>query len=185
MTPVDHVYRVHSTVEVPYDEVERYLDSPDLPDAIERLEVTRRGNQLFVEGVPADESVGKYTPTATLRATVTDTRIYEYEGVRSRTEPTTPEDVTPPSSVETFANFKGRLGTVIKNRALRGSMFQVFCDIARRADRGNVTAVVAEDGALSAVCIRDGEEVPASVEVTESDARQPPAGMSGWQNTRP
>jgi hypothetical protein len=185
MTPVENVYRVHSTVEVPYEEVERYLESPDLPEAIEQLDVTRRGNQLFIEAVPADGSVGKYTPTATLRATVTDTRIYEYEGVRSRTEPTTPEDVTPPSSVETFANFKGRLGTVIKNRALRGPMFRVFCDIARRADRGDVTAVVADGDALSAVCIRDGEEVPASVEVAESDARRPPAGLSGQQNTRP
>jgi hypothetical protein len=185
MMAVDHVYRLHSTVEVPHEEIERYLDAPDLPEAIARLDVTRRGNQLFVESVPADGSVGKYTPTATLRATVTDTRIYEYEGVRSRTEPTTPEDVTPPSTVETFANFKGRLGTVMKNRALRGPMFAVFCDIARRADRGDVTAIVGDGDSLSAVCIRDGEEVPASVEVSEREARQTPAGLSGRQDSRP
>ena len=185
MTAADHVYRVHSTVEVPYDEVEGYLDAPTLPEEIESLDVTRRGNQLFIESVPADESVGKYTPTAALRATVTDTRIYEYEGVRSRTEPSTPDDVTPPSTVETFANFKGRLGTVIKNRALRGPMFSVLCDIARLADRGDLTAIVAENGSLSAVSIQDGEDVPAQIEIAERESQEEAAGAPGWQDTRP
>lgn len=184
MTAVDHVYRVHSTVEVPHEEVHRYLDGPDLPDGIDDLDVTRRGNQLFIESVPADDSVGKYTPTATLRATVTDTRIYEYEGTRSRTEPSTPDDVTPSSTVETFANFKGRLGTVIKNRALRGPMFAVLCDIARRADRGNLTAIVATNGSLSAVSIQDGEEVPARIEITDGERQPSPADPPGWQDTR-
>jgi hypothetical protein len=185
MMAVDQVYRVHSTVEVSHEDVTEYLDDPDLPDAIERLDATRRGNQLFIESVPADGSVGKYTPTATLRATVTDTRIYEYEGTRSRTEPSTPEDVTPPSTVETFANFKGRLGTVMKNRALRAPMFGVFCDIARRADQGRMTAIVGEGNTLSAVRIEDGKEVPASVEVTEHADHAAPADLVNPQNTRP
>ena len=176
MTAVDKVYRVHSTVEVPYGELERYLESPTLPAGTERLEVTRRGNQLFIESVAADNSVGKYTPTATLRATVTDTRVYEYEGVRSRTEPS--------STVETFANFKGRLGTVIKNRALRGEMFAVLRDIAGLADRGRLTAIVARDGSLEAVSVKDGEDVPAIIEVTESEEQQMAADAPNWQNTR-
>ena len=184
MTAVDHVYRVHSTIEVPYDDLDRYLESPTLPEEIDRLDVTRRGNQLFVESVSADNSVGKYTPTATLRATVTDTRIYEYEGVRSRTEPSTPDDTEPSSTVETFANFKGRLGTVIKNRALRGEMFAVLQEIAGLADRGRLTAIVARDGALEAVSVKDGTEVPAVIETTEDTEEQAAADAPDWQNMR-
>lgn len=184
MTAADHVYRVHSTVEVPYEDLEQYLESPDLPAEIERLDVTRRGNQLFVESVSANNSVGKYTPTATLRATVTDTRIYEYDGVRSRTEPSTPDDTEPSSTVETFANFKGRLGTVIKNRALRGAMFAVLYDVAGLADRGRLTAIVSRDGSLEAVSVNDGEPVPAVIEVTESEEQQMAADAPNWQNTR-
>ncbi|MFB6304857.1 MAG: hypothetical protein ABEH47_06805 [Haloferacaceae archaeon] len=172
-------------MEVPYEKLERYLDAPDLPDAIERLDVTERGNQAFIEAVPADDSVGKYTPTATLRATITDARVYEYEGTRTRTEPSTPDDTTPPSTVETFANFKGRLGTVIKNTALREPMFVVLHDIARLADRGELTAVVARDGELEAVSVRDGEEVPAAVEIAEEEPRPSPGDVSDWQNGRP
>lgn len=172
-------------MEVPYEELEGYLESPDLPPEIERLETTRQGNQVFIESVAADDSIGKYTPTATLRATVTDARIYEYEGTRSRTEPSTPDDTSPSSSVETFANFKGRLGTVIKNTALRGPMFTVLRDIAHLADRGNLTAVVAEsDSSLTAVSIQDGEEVPAAVEVTEDDYKPARADAPDWQNSR-
>lgn len=184
MTAVEYVYRVHSTVEVPYDDLEAYLDSPTLPEGIDRLDVTKRGNQLFVESVAADNSVGKYTPTATLRATVTDTRIYEYEGVRSRTEPSTPDDTEPSSTVETFANFKGRLGTVIKNQALRGEMFAVLHDIAQLADRGRLTAIVGRDGGLEAVSIKDGDVVPAIVEVTESEDQEMATDSPNWQDSR-
>lgn len=183
-TAVDHVYRVHSTVEVPYGKLEAYLDAPDLPEAIERLETRRQGNQLFIEAVAADDSLGKYTPTATLRATVTDARVYEYEGTRSRTEPSTPDDTAPSSTVVTFANFKGRLGTVIKNTALRGPMFAVLRDVAGLADRGRLTAIVATDGTLDAVVVRDGEEVPATVEVTEDEYRPSRADSPYWQNGR-
>ncbi|MFB6281593.1 MAG: hypothetical protein ABEH40_06205 [Haloferacaceae archaeon] len=184
MTAVDRVYRVHSTVEVPYGELEAYLESPDLPPEIERLETTRQGNQVFIGSVAADDSIGKYTPTATLRATVADARIYEHEGTRSRTEPSTPDGVTPSSAVETFANFKGRLGTVIKNTALRGPMFTVLRDIAHLADRGTLTAIVAESGSLAAVSIQDGEEVPATVEVTEDEYTPARADSPDWQNSR-
>lgn len=185
MTAADHVYMVHSTVEVPYEDLEGYLEDPDLPAAIESLEMTRRGNQVFIESVPAEDSIGKYTPTATLRATVTDARIYEYEGVRTRTEPSTPDGVEPCSTVETFANFKGRLGTVIKNTALRGPMFAILRDVALLADRGRLLAIVARDGELEAVSIRDGEEVPARVEVTGGEDRPPAAEATDWQNSSP
>lgn len=185
MTAADQVYRVHSTVEVPYEDLQTYLEEPELPAGIERLDVTRRGNQLFIESVSADNSVGKYTPTATLRATITDTRIYEYDGVRSRTEPSTPDDTEPSSSVETFANFKGRLGTVIKNRALRGEMFAVLYDVAGLADRGGLTAIVARDGVLEGVSVVDGEPVPAIIEVTDSEEQEMTADTPNWQDTSP
>ncbi len=184
MTAVDQVYRVHSTVEVPYDDLEQYLESPDLPGEIADLTSTERGNQLFIQSVPADESIGKYTPTATLRATVTEARVYEYDGIRSRTEPSTPDDETPPSTVETFANFKGRVGTVIKNTALRAPMFEVLEDIAFMADRGGLTAIVDRDGALTAIAVQDGEEVPASVDIVDRAEQSAQADAPNWENTR-
>lgn len=184
MTAVDHVYRVHSTVEVPYEELERYLNAPDLPSEIESLDLTHRGNQVFIESIAADDTLGKYTPTATLRATVTDARVYEYNGVRSRTEPSTPDDETPPSTIETFANFKGRVGTVIKNSALRAPMFEVLRDIAHLADRGRLTAIVDQDGSLTAISIRDGEEVPAIVDVVASEDHPVAADAPESENSR-
>lgn len=182
---IDNVYRVHSTLEVPYDRLEAYLEDPTLPPEIARLETERRGNQLFIEGVPAEESsVGKYTPTARLRATITDTRIYEHEGERFRTEPATAEDESPPSSLVTFANFKGRLGTVLKNTALRGPMFVVLRDVAALADQGRLTAIVEVDGELEAVCVDAGEEIPATVEVVDEERETEHADTRDWHNAR-
>lgn len=184
MTAVDQVYRVHSTVEVSYDDLEGYLENPDLPSEIDHLTSTERGNQVFIESVPADDSIGKYTPTATLRATVTEARVYEYDGVRSRTEPSTPDDEPPPSTVETFANFKGRAGTVIKNTALRAPMFEVLEDIAFLADRGGLTAIVDRDNSLTAIAVEDGNEVPASVDIVDGADQPAHAGSPHWENTR-
>lgn len=184
MTAVEHVYRVHSTVEVPYEDLQAYLESPSLPSEIATLTSTRRGNQMFVESVPEDESIGKYTPTATLRATINEARVYEYEGLRTRTEPSTPDDETPPSTVETFANFKGRVGTVIKNTALRAPMFEVLQDIALLADRGGLTAIVDRDGTLTAIAIEDGEEVPATVDISDTPEGAAHADTPEWENTR-
>lgn len=184
MTTVQQVFRVHSTIEVPYNKLEEYLESPELPPEIDRLETTRRGNQVFIESVPADTSIGKYTPTATLRATVTDTRVYEHEGTRSRTEPSTPDDTEPSSEVVTFANFKGRLGTVIKNTALRAPMFVVLRDVATLADRGHLTAIIAEEDGLEAIVVRDGHEVPATVEVTDGNEPTGDVDTPDWQNSR-
>lgn len=185
MTAINQVYRVHSTVEVPYEDLQAYLDAPDLPAEIESLSITERGNQVFIESEPADDSVGKYTPTATLRATVTEARVYTYNGTRSRTEPSTPDDETPPSAIETFANFKGQVGTVLKNSALRAPMFEVLEDIAHLADRGRLTAIVDQDGSLSAVSIRDGEEVAASVDLVAGEHQQVEAGTPDWENSSP
>jgi len=184
MTEIDTVYRVHSTLEVPHEKLESHLESPTLPPGIEGLKQTRRGNQLFVEGVPTDDSVGKYTPIARLRATITDTRIYEHEGERYRTEPATAEEESPPSSLVTFANFKGRLGTVLKNTALRGPMFLVLRDIAGLADQGQLTAIVEIDGELEAVRVDAGEEIPVSVEVIEEEPQTETADGIDWRDAR-
>jgi len=184
MTRIDNVYRVHSTLEVPYEKLESYLEDPDLPPGVESLKQTRRGNQLFIEGIPADDTVGKYTPIARLRATITDTRIYEHEGERYRTEPATAEEESPPSSLVTFANFKGRLGTVLKNTALRGPMFVVLRRIAELADQGRLTAIVEVDGELEAVRVDAGEEIPVSVEVVEGESPAEAADSLDWRDAR-
>lgn len=167
MSYPDHVFSVHSTLEVPHDTLQEYLDDPDLPEPIAELDTTRRGNQLFIEAVPAEEGVGKYTPLAKLRATVSDARVYEYEGERSRTKPSTPDEEPPESEVETFAKFKGRLGTVLQNSALRAPTFSVLHDLAYLADQGHLTAVVDGEEGLEAIRVVDAEDRPASIEVVE------------------
>jgi hypothetical protein len=63
-------------------------------------------------------------------------------------------------------------------------MFAVLRDIAGLADRGRLTAIVARDGSLEAVSVKDGEDVPAIIEVTESEEQQMAADAPNWQNTR-
>ncbi|MFB6146388.1 MAG: hypothetical protein ABEJ08_01715 [Halobacteriaceae archaeon] len=184
MTTVDAVYRVHSTIEVPSDSLDEFLEEPPLPDGIEALETTRRGDQLFIEPTPADEAIDRYTPTATLRATLSETRVYEYQGQRHRTEPATPDGETPPSETVLFAGFKGKLGTVLKNSTLQGSMFTVLREIARFSTYGELTAIVERDGKLEAVSVENGEERSASVAVVEKEGAADDDTSMDWQPTQ-
>jgi hypothetical protein len=181
MGDVDRVYSVHSTLEVPVDELWDYLDDPDLPDPVDRLETTRRSNTLFIESVSDADSIGEYAPTATLRASMTDVRIFEYRGERSRTAPPTVVDESPDSELVTFAQFKGRLDTVLQNTALQGPMFEVLNAIAYRAEQGHLKAIVERDGDLDAVYVDDGEDVPSSVEVVPETGRSGSDEAARWQ----
>ncbi|MEF8831295.1 MAG: hypothetical protein V5A23_07145 [Halobacteriales archaeon] len=186
------VYRLHSTLEIPLETVNEYFDDdPVLPDEIADVEVTRRNNTLILKAVAEDDSISKYTPTAQLKASVTETRIYIEDGERTRTPSTGPqwgdeeeEDEIESELVE-YAAFKGERETVLQNSALQFEMFLVLEDLATHAEKGTLTAITEQDGELVATRIVDGEAKPAAVEVTETPGENG-AGENGvdWRDNK-
>src|SRR6056297_1738575 len=71
------VYRLHSTLELPLEDTYDFFEDPDLPPEIADIEITRRNNTLIISAVSDDEELSKYTPTAQLKASVTENRVYE------------------------------------------------------------------------------------------------------------
>ncbi|MFC7019939.1 MULTISPECIES: DUF7110 family protein [Haloarcula] len=175
------VYRLHSTLELPLEDAYDFFDDPKLPPEIADIDITRRNNTLIVSAVAEDETMSKYTPTAQLKASVTENRVYEED----------PDEMGPPGAASTgssggpqwgtleeeeeeieselveYACFKGDRETVLQNTALQYEMFEVLCEIAKVAEKGTLTAIAAVDDELTAVRIVDGEELPASINVVE------------------
>ncbi|PSP75070.1 hypothetical protein BRC81_16440 [Halobacteriales archaeon QS_1_68_20] len=171
------VYRLHSTLEIPLETVHEYFDEdPLLPNGVADVDITRRNNTLILRAVADDDSISKYTPTAQLKASVTETRIYEEDGERTRTPQTGPqwqdEDEEIESELVEYAAFKGERETVLQNTALQYEMFLVLKDLATHAEKGTLTAITEEDDELVATRIVDGEERPATIEVVEGPASE-------------
>ncbi|MFB6236086.1 MAG: hypothetical protein ABEH81_12015 [Halopenitus sp.] len=164
------VFRLHSTLELPLEDVEDYFENdPELPPEIDDVDITRRNNTLIIKAVSDDESISKYTPTAQLKASVTETRVYEEEPPRAGgPQWMDDEEEEIPSELVEFACFKGDRETVLQNTALQYPMFLVLREIALQAEKGTLTAITDKDGELSATRIVEGEDRPASVEVVES-----------------
>jgi hypothetical protein len=185
------VYRLHSTLELPLEDVYEYFESPDLPDRIEDIEITRRNNTLIISAVPSGDSISKYTPTAQLKASVTENRVYEEEPENGPGKPprnsgpqwgALEEEEEIESELVEYACFKGDRETVLQNTALQYQMFEVLCEIAARAEKGTLTAVAADEEDIEAVRIVDGERVPASVTVTEDPSEDGDDGGVDWRN---
>ncbi|WP_276300518.1 DUF7110 family protein [Halorussus lipolyticus] len=171
------VYRLHSTLELPLENVyDHFEEDPDLPPEIASVDITRRKNTLIISAVAADDSMSKYTPTAQLKASISETRVYTEEEQKMREGPRwgddaeeldEEEDDEPLGELIEVAAFKGDRETVLQNTALQYPMFLVLCDIARLAEKGTLTAITEQDGELQATRIVDGEDRPASIEVVE------------------
>jgi len=182
-TPI--VYRLHSTIEMPLETVYDYFEDPELPEEIEDIEITRRNNTLIIDAVPEDGTVGKYTPTAQLKATVSEKRVEDEEadppesdgGLTWRSPEEEPEI---PTKLVEYAGFKGTRGAVLLNTVLRYPMFEVLRELALRAERGTLTAIVGLDDELEVTRIVDGEDCPATIEVVE-DAPDNEAGIN-WRD---
>jgi hypothetical protein len=161
--------------------------------------------------VAAEDNISKYTPTAQLKASITENRVYLDEdeeeedtgpfGAASTSTSTSTsaggsgggaggpqwgafgeqEEEERPSELVEYACFKGDRETVLQNTALQYPMFEVLCDVARIAEKGTLTAITAVDGELRATRIVDGEDRAATIEVHE-DPRE--AGENGvdWRN---
>lgn len=181
------VYRLHSTLELPLEDVEEYFDSsPDLPPEIENVDVTRRNNTLILKAVAADDNLSKYTPTAQLKASVTENRVYEEEPPRAggpRWGEEEEEEI--PSELVEFACFKGDRETVLQNTALQYPMFLVLREIALIAEKGTLTAITEIDGDLDATRIVEGEKRPASIEVVENPSQNGQGGGGvNWRDNK-
>ncbi|MFB6201640.1 MAG: hypothetical protein ABEI98_06485 [Halorhabdus sp.] len=186
----NRVYRLHSTLELPLEDVYDHFEDPDLPPTIEDVEITRRNNTLILSAVADDGSISKYTPTAQLKASVTENRVYEEEpepphggsgggqwGALAEEEE---EEIE--SELVEYACFKGDRETVLQNTTLQFPMFEVLCDVAEIAEKGTLTAIVAIDEELQAVRIVDGERTPASISVTEDPADDRGEDTVDWRD---
>ena len=179
------VFRLSASFELPLEDLETYLEDPDLPPEIESLERTRRNNILLIKAVAAGDGVGKYTPTAQLKASIEEKRVYEEEPPRGRRwNSLDDEEEEIPSELVTMANFSGDREAVLQNTALQYEMFTVLTDISMLDTEGTLTAITAFEGELEALKIVDSEPTPATVEVVEEPADTAGDGEDGGVDWR-
>jgi hypothetical protein len=193
------VYRLHSTLELPLEDVHEFFEDPDLPAEIADIEITRRKNTLIIRAVAADDSISKYTPTAQLKASITENRVYEElpdeEGEGPGRSPGGPpggpqwgaledEEEEIPSELVEYACFKGDRETVLQNTALQYPMFEVLCELAQVAEKGNLTAITSVDGELEAVRIVDAEVRPATINVVEEPRDDQEQSGVNWRDNK-
>ena len=209
-TMTSRVYRLHSTLELQLEDVHEFFDGYDLPVEIEDVDVTRRNNTLIVSAVAAEDNISKYTPTAQLKASITENRLYETEEGWQETppEPDTgasigdddddgpqwgnfsdgaqvqEEEPEINSKLVEYACFKGDRETVLQNTALQYPMFEVLRDLAKFAEKGTLTAIAAVDDELKAVRIVDGEERSANVEVVDDPQERESENTVNWRDNK-
>ncbi|MFW6436527.1 MAG: DUF7110 family protein [Halococcoides sp.] len=185
------VYRLHSTLELPLEDVYDHFDDPDLPEKIAAVDITRRNNTLILSAEPAIDSISKYTPTAQLKASVTENRVYEEDpdehppnrmGGGPQWGALEDEEEEIESELVEYACFKGDRETVLQNSALQFPMFEVLVDIALEAEKGQLTAIIANEGDLQAIRVEDGEHKPASISVDEDPPDHDDEDGVNWRN---
>jgi hypothetical protein len=191
------VYRLHSTLELPLEDVYDYFEDPELPPEIEDVDITRRNNTLIISAVPGDDSISKYTPTAQLKASVTENRVYEEDPDEEPGGPPSgrrsgggspqwgafeEEEEEIESELVEYACFKGDRETVLQNTALQYPMFEVLCSVAGEAEKGTLTAIAVVDEDLEAIRIVDGEPKAASITVTEDPSDDEGADSVNWRD---
>jgi hypothetical protein len=184
-----------------------FEEEADLPVEIADVEITRRNNTLIVKAVSAEDNISKYTPTAQLKASVTENRVYENEEGEWVEEP--PEETAPSfgggsdegpswgslaqaeeeepeinSKLREYACFKGDRETVLQNTALQYPMFEVLCDLARYAGSGELTAIAAVDDSLEAHRIVDGEDRAATIEIVEDPRERDAENAVQWRDNK-
>ena len=181
-----HVYRLHSTLELPLEDLETFLEEATYPDGVDDVELTRRNNTLILKAVGSDESVSKYTPSAQLKASVVENRVYEEDPDERRNSFRWDEEEEEiESELVEFAAFKGDRETVLQNTLLQYEMFLVLCSIAEAAEKGTLTAISEHDSDLEATRIVEGEPRPADIEVVEGP-RDGGSGQGGvnWRDNK-
>ena len=193
------VYRLHSTLELPLEDTYDFFEDAEFPPEIEDVDITRRNNTLIISAVSDDESISKYTPTAQLKASVTENRVYEEvpedeDGPGPSGPGGSPggpqwgtleeEEEEIPSELVEYACFKGDRETVLQNTALQYPMFLVLCEVARNAEKGTLTAIACVDEELEAIRIVDGEDRPATINVVEEPRDEEAAEGVNWRDNK-
>jgi hypothetical protein len=204
------VYRLHSTLELQLEDVHTFFDEYELPVEINDIDITRRNNTLIVSAVAAEDNISKYTPTAQLKASITENRLYETEDGWQDTPPEPDsgasigdddddgpqwgnfgdggqmqeQEVEINSKLVEYACFKGDRETVLQNTALQYPMFEVLCDLAKYAEKGALTTIAAVDGDLEAIRIVDGEERSASIEVIDDPTERDSDTTVNWRDNK-
>lgn len=191
---MSHVFRLHSTLEVPLEELYDYFEAdPSYPEGVEDVEVSRRNNTLVLRADASDSSISKYTPTAQLKATVSEIRVREEPeeegedvgsaGPRWGQSSGPDEDEEIATKLIEMAGFKGNRESVLQNTALQYEMFQVLCDLGQNAERGELTAITEADEELHATRIVEGELRPSTIEVVEDPSASVSDGVD-WRNNQ-
>lgn len=184
------VYHLHSTIELPLDEVHDFLEDPPLPDGIDGIDFTRRNNTLIISAVAPEGTVEKYTPTAQIKGTVAETRVPDEDA-----EPIAPDDQRPrwggeveveqPTKLIEMAAFKGDRESILQNTALQYPMYEVLCDLARASSAGTLSAIVGDGEELVATRIVEGEDRPARVQIVEERTVSRAAGRGvDWRDNK-
>lgn len=197
------VYRIRSTVELPLEDLNEFIENADFPPGIKDVNVTRRNNTLILKAVPAKNNFSKYTPPAQLKASIREKRVYETEDGEWKdtlpenvgnsrpgwgnyngqaTEEEEEEEVV--SKLMEYAGFKGDRETVLQNTELRYPMFQVLCDLARYAGKGSLAAITADNDKLEATRIIDGEDRAVTIEIVEDPSGEASDDSVDWRNNK-
>ncbi|MFB6125106.1 MAG: hypothetical protein ABEJ59_04020 [Halanaeroarchaeum sp.] len=178
------VFSLRSNVSMPIDEVYDFFDGVELPPEIDDIRIERRTNRILIDSVPTDDTISKYTPTAQLKASVVEKRVYEEQPERQPfgPPPGSDEEEEIPSELVEFVRFAGRGDEVLRNTTLQYAMFTVLRELALAAEDGELTAITAVDGELEATRIVDGDEREATIEVVEQQTT--PAEQTGGVDWR-
>ncbi|MFB6352599.1 MAG: hypothetical protein ABEJ92_00785 [Halobacteriales archaeon] len=184
------VYRLHSTIELPLEAVESFLEDPPLPEGIEGVELTRRNNTIIIRAVAPEGAVEKYTPTAQIKGTVAETRVPDEDAEPVPADSSGPSwggevEMEQPTKLVEMAAFKGDREAILQNTALQYPMFQLLCELAREAETGTLSAIVGDEEELAAVRIVEGEDRPASVQIVEERTSEQAAGRGvDWRDNK-
>ena len=176
------VYYLHSTLEIPLLEVEDYIKSLNPPDGLNSADIKRRSNTLIISAVVEDSELGKYTPTAVIKGTVTELKIMK-ELTEEEIEALDPDQERPMDIVE-IATFKGELDAILQNTAFQYQMFQVLCGIAERGSKGSLEAIFIEEDQLEVVKITEGEIKPAIIKIAEERSDVNTESAVNWRDNK-
>lgn len=161
MTP--QVPHLESSFELPLETLLDFIENTDYPQPITTITPERRNSTLLLQSDTDDDSVGDYTPTCQLRATVTEKRIYEDGNGAGGWSP--PDEERDSELIE-YACFKGSREDILQNTALQHPMFKVLCQLAEQATCGSLQAIVVDDNDdVESILIEDGESVASAVDI--------------------
>ena len=197
-TRMTQVFNPYSRFTAPLEAVEQTVnnDEIELPDAIDEINMSRVNGKLHIESTPEDDSFSRYTPTALIKAGLSEKNIViEDDGtVTHETVSTYKQDLGWSAMDEdeelntrtiTYVDFYGRDDEILVHGALRAAMFHVLCDLTQVAVSGYVNGILLEDDELEPVWYEAGGEsfdVELNVSKTSegSDTEEESDGPVNW-----